>query len=280
MPLETKHGAGCAEFEALLMDALDDPAQLTGARRESFDAHRRICSICGPLFADVKAGRDWLRSLEPVEPPAYLMHNILIATSGVASTRSAVIAGARRTTPFGERVREWWDSWFAPVSAFVRQPRFAMSFGMIFFSFSMVLSIAGVKPADLARVDLRPAAVRHAYNDAQIKVVKYYDNIRFVYEIESKVRELKRATAPAEPGPQPQKENRTNDTSGQPNQRQDRNYSQEQGQSVLAELEVHSDPIPSQQAASLEPRATNELLLARSAQLEARSCTSMNRRFV
>ena len=279
MPLETKHGAGCAEFEALLMDALDDPAQLTGARRESFDAHRRICAICGPLFADVKAGRDWLRSLEPVEPPAYLMHNILIATSGVVSTRSAVIAGARRRTPFGERARELWDSWFAPVSAFVRQPRFAMSFGMIFFSFSMVLSIAGVKPADLARVDLRPAAVRHAYNDAQIKVVKYYDNIRFVYEIESKVRELKRATAPAEPGAQPQK-NRTNDTSGQPNQRQDRNYSQEQGQSVLAELEVHSDPIPSQQAASLEPRATNELLLARSAQLEARSCTSMNRRFV
>jgi hypothetical protein len=166
------------------------------------------------------------------------------------------------------------------VAALVRQPRFAMSFGMIFFSFSMVLSLAGVKPADLARIDLRPAAVRHAYNDAQIKVVKYYDNIRFVYEIESKVRELKRATTPAEPGPQPQKENRKNDTSGQPNQRQDRNYSQEQGQSALAELEVHSDPIISQQAASLEPRATNELLLARSSQLEARSCTSMNRRFV
>ena len=35
--------------------------------------------------------------------------------------------------------------------------------------------------------------MRHAYNDAQIRVVKYYDNIRFVYEIESKLRELKRA---------------------------------------------------------------------------------------
>ena len=74
----------------------------------------------------------------------------------------------------------------------------------------------------MAKIDLRPAALRHAYNDAQIKVVQYYDNIRFVYEIESKVRELKRASTPAEPGPSSdsnsndQKENRKNDTSGQP----------------------------------------------------------------
>ncbi len=95
----------------------------------------------------------------------------------------------------------------------------------------------GVKPADVAKVDLRPSALRHAYNDAQIKVVKYYDNIRFVYEIESKLRELKRANTPAEPGPeQPQKDNRKNNTSGQPEQRQDRNYSQEYNQPVLAAL--------------------------------------------
>jgi len=79
-------------------------------------------------------------------------------------------------------------------------------------------------------------AVRHAYVDAQIKVVKYYDNIRFVYEIESKVRELKRANTPAQASPEQLKENRKNDTSGQPEQRQDRNYSQEYNQPVLAAL--------------------------------------------
>ena len=41
MPGEIKHGAKCAEFEALLMDALE--GQLTGARKESFEAHRRTC---------------------------------------------------------------------------------------------------------------------------------------------------------------------------------------------------------------------------------------------
>jgi hypothetical protein len=134
----------------------------------------------------------------------------------------------------GERAREWWDSYAAPVSAFVRQPRFAMSFGMIFFSFSLGLSVAGVKPKDVAKVSLRPAVVRHAYNDAQIKVVQYYDNIRFVYEIESKVRELKRANTPAEPAEQ--KQNPKDNTSGQPEQRQDRNYSQDYNQPVFAAL--------------------------------------------
>jgi hypothetical protein len=236
MPDETKHGMECAEFEALLSEALEGDGQLTPARKASFDAHRRVCGVCGPLFAEVQAGRQWLRGLEPVEPPVHMVHNILAATSGVFSTRSEAVTSAGGTTPFGERMRERWDSFFAPLTAFVRQPRFVMSFGMIFFSFSLALSAAGVKASDVARVDLRPSALRHAYNDAQIKVVKYYDNIRFVYEIESKVRELKRANTPAEPGPAEPKQDHKNDTSGQPDQRQDRNYSQDYNQPVLAAL--------------------------------------------
>ena len=191
----------CTEFETLLSDALDGDGRLSGARKESFEAHRRVCPVCGPLFADAQAGQQWLRSLalETVEPPAHLVHNILAATSGVASRRLVTAAADGRSTPFRERAREWWDSLFTPTAAFVRQPRFVMSFGMIFFSFSLALNVAGVKPSDVAKVDLRPSALRHAYNDAQIKVVKYYDNIRFVYEIESKVRELKRANTPRTP---------------------------------------------------------------------------------
>jgi hypothetical protein len=246
MPGETKHGIECTEFEALLSEALDNQALdgdgqlspgLTKKDRENFAAHRRVCGVCGPLFAEVQAGQQWLRSLEEVEPPAHLVHNILAATTGVLSTRSVTAAAGGRATPIGERWRERWDSFFTPVAAFVRQPRFVMSFGMIFFSFSLALNAAGVKPADVAKVDLRPTALRHAYNDAQIKVVKYYDNIRFVYDIESKLRELKRANTPAEPGPAEQKEERKNkNTSGQPEQRQDRNYSQEYNQPVQAAL--------------------------------------------
>jgi hypothetical protein len=170
-----------------------------------------------------------------------------------------------------------------------------MSFGMIFFSFSLALSVTGVKRADVAKIDLRPAALRHAYNDAQIKVVKYYDNIRFVYEIESRVREFKRATTPAEPGPKEQKENRKDNTSGQPEQRQDRNYSREENQTVLAglapsfELRASSYELKpascEPHAANYESKAISERLLAPSSQLVARSyppvvAVTMNRRLV
>ncbi len=57
-----------------------------------------------------------------------------------------------------------------------------------------------------------------------------------MYEIESKVRELKRATQPAEPGARPQKENPKNNSSGQPDQKQDRNYSKDDNQPMLAGL--------------------------------------------
>ena len=281
MPDDTKHGANCTEFEALLSDAIE--GLLTGAQKESFDAHRRTCAACGPLFADASAGREFLRSLEPVQPPAYLVHNILVATSGVLSTR-AVTTGAASATPRGERLREWWDSWFTPMAAFVRQPRFAMSFGMIFFSFSLALSAAGFKASDVAKLDLRPAALRHAYNDAQIKVVKYYDNIRFVYDIESKLRELKRNAAPAEQAPQqqePQPKDHKNDTSGQPEQRQDRNYSCEQNQTVMASVNGPSEAVSPMQSGGVERHSASELLLARSSQLEAHSSTlTTNRRFV
>ena len=67
--------------------------------------------------------------------------------------------------------------------------------------------------------------------------MKYYENIRFVYEIESRVQELKRATNPAEPAPKEQNnKERKNNTSGQPEQKQERNYSQGENAPVLASL--------------------------------------------
>jgi hypothetical protein len=121
-----------------------------------------------------------------------------------------------------------------PVFAVVRQPRFAMSFGMAFFSVSMVLNLAGVKVSDLRHVDLHPSAIVRGYHMTTGKVVKYYENIRFVYQIESKVREIKRATTPAEPAPTHEQHRKDNNTSQQPEQRQERNYSRGDNQPILA----------------------------------------------
>jgi len=233
MPGESKNGMQCIEFDALLTEALD--GTLVGAKLERFRAHANVCSTCGPLFAEVDAGRRLLLSLEEVEPPTRLLANILASTSGLDTAR---IRGdqvvAPRQPSFTERVREWLQPALSPVFGVIRQPRFAMSFGMAFFSVSMALNVAGVKVSDIRHVDLRPSALVRNYHTTTGRMVKYYENIRFVYEIESKVREFKRATTPAQPAPNQEQPHRDNNTSGQPEQRQERNYSQEENQPVMA----------------------------------------------
>lgn len=216
MPEAGKNGMQCAAFEALLSDALD--GTLIGVTLEEFQGHARHCAVCGPLYQEAEAGHRWLKSMAEVEPPANLVRNIMLATTG-------------------ERL-SWWQraksSFVLPVIAVARQPRFAMSFGMAFFSLSVVLNVAGVKLADVQNVDLRPSAIKRTYFETTGKVQRYYKNMRLVYEVESRVREIKNATTPEGPAPKQQEKEHKDNTSGQPDQHQERNYSQGENQPVLA----------------------------------------------
>jgi hypothetical protein len=233
MPGETNNGMQCNEFEAVLFDALDQ--KLRGGALERFRAHARACSKCGPMFSEVEAGQHWLKSLTQVRPPANLVNDILAATSGIQSYRLQSGVAAQPQTPLGERIREWADSLLTPAWGTVRQPRFAMSFGMAFFSLSVALSVAGVKPGDLKQADLSRTGLRRTYYTTSARVVKYYENIRLVYEIESKVQEIKKVAQPAAPKEDKERErNHKNNTSGEPEPRQERNYSRDENQPVLA----------------------------------------------
>src|ERR1700722_3134562 len=241
MPDLTNNGMPCHEFDGLVTDALD--GVLTGLQLDRFQAHARTCSSCGPLFAEVEAGRNWLEDLTEVELPAGLVNSILASTTGVDSQRLRVNVSAPqpRTSQLGaswwERVQASISGAMQPIWATVRQPRFAMSFGMAFFSLSVGLSVLGVKPADLRQVSLRPAAIRHTYYNTQARVVRYYENIRLVYEVQAAVRGIKRNLAPAEPRSNeaaPEKKDHKNDTTQQPEQKQERNYSQRENNLILA----------------------------------------------
>jgi hypothetical protein len=245
MPDQTKNGMQghelfCSDFDGLLSDALD--GVLTDPRLNAFHAHARSCSVCGPLFAEVEAGRNWLKGLTEVEPPASLVTNILASTTGVDTQRLRVNVSAQQPqVSWLQRVQAWASGAVQPVWGTVRQPRFAMSFGMAFFSLSVALSVLGVKPADLRQISLRPSAIRHTYYNTQARVVRYYENIRLVYEVESRVRELKRNVAPAEPRSNesaPAKKDRKDDTTQQPEQKQERNYSQTDSNIILARVPV------------------------------------------
>ena len=234
MKEKENNGMQCSEFDALLSQAID--GTLSGERLTAFEAHGRVCQLCGPLLREAEAGHSWLKSLPEVEPRADLVTNILLRTSGVVPSRSHVPAGTTTVT-WMDRLRDWAGMIYSPVVAAARQPRFAMSFGMAFFTLSVSLSLAGVRLSDLRHVDLRPSAIRRCYYETSGRVVKYYENIRFVYQIESRVREFKRATTPVEPAPEEKdKRHRNDNTSGQPEPRQDRNYSQGASQVILASL--------------------------------------------
>src|SRR5215469_687753 len=226
-------GMQCSEFDALLSQAID--GTLSGARLMAFEAHGRECKLCGPLLQEAEAGRSWLRTLEEVEPPLELVNSILLATSGVHPARNR---DARQT--WLGRIKDLAGLILSPVVAVARQPRFAMSFGMAFFTLSVSLSLAGVKVSDIRHVDLRPSVIRRTYYETSGRVVKYYENIRFVYEIESRVEQFKRATAPPEqPREQPnnnQRKENKNNSSGQPEQKQERNFSQGEGNLIYASL--------------------------------------------
>src|SRR3954453_15849845 len=94
MPDHTINGMQCNEFDLLLSDALD--GVLNGAGLDRFEAHARACKTCGPLLAEADAGRQWLKGLTEVEPPASLVNNILASTTGVDTKRLRVTAPVRQ----------------------------------------------------------------------------------------------------------------------------------------------------------------------------------------
>jgi hypothetical protein len=220
-----KTGMQCAEFEALLADALD--ATLHGATLASFEAHQKSCPACAAMYQEAAAGMHWMKELEEIEPPRNLVHNILSQTIGALPepTKQVVVSGEGWMGKLKQRI--------SPILAPVMTPRFAMSFGMAFFSLTMLANVAGLRVADLRHVDLSAKGLQKAYYSTEARVVRYYENIRLVYEIESRVRDLRRAATPDK-----QEENNTpkNPSKGesQPQERKYQNYSRDGSQPLLA----------------------------------------------
>src|SRR5581483_2790656 len=178
----------CAEVEAVLADALD--GALHGPTLAAFEAHQHGCEPCRSMVEEARAGMSLLRGLDQAEPPRNLVHNILAQTIGALPSEHAI------AKPRGESRLEKLKSRLVPMFAGVATPRFAMSFGMAFFSITMILGIAGFHFADLRHWDLSSKGITRAYYDTEARVMRYYENMRLVYEIESRVRDLRHAATP------------------------------------------------------------------------------------
>jgi hypothetical protein len=229
---ELQNGMQCAEFDALLTDALD--GALSGPKLVRFNTHKSGCKACSEMFAEAEAAMNFLRALPELDPPAGFAERVLLATSGVPAK-----AQVEDSRSWLERVRDSIRPKFRPVWTTVMQPRFAMSFGMAFFSITLILNVVGVKVTDLKTADLRPSSMIRNYYETSGRLVKYYENIRFVYELETRVRALQKAAETPEkktdPNTDPNKDRNRTKQGNEPEQQQNNQiYSFDDSRNVLA----------------------------------------------
>src|ERR1022692_4239088 len=226
MPSENQSGMQCVECEGLLAEALD--GALHGSTLAAFEAHQQSCTACRTMVEEATAGLHWLKELDEVEPPRHLVHNILAQTIGALPSEHAVIS------PRGEGWLDKVKGRLAPIFAPVATPRFAMSFGMAFFSITLLLSIAGLHISDLRRLDLSSKGIAKTYSSTQARVIRYYDNLRLVYEIESRVRDLRRVATPEKQPEEPAPKNPPKNDNQQDEDRTNQNYNRDANQPELA----------------------------------------------
>jgi hypothetical protein len=190
----------CGEWETLLADALD--GLLTPEDEARFAAHKAVCPACAALYDEARKGREWLEFLSPEpEPPAGLLEKILAKTGPGHATwvePLPVAAGVGTVPDFMPPV--WQQPGFMTRMRHAMQPRLLMTAAMAFFSIALTLNITGFTLANvhitaIKLSDLRPRTVRayleRQWTMASVPIVRYYDHLRFVYEVESRVRALR-----------------------------------------------------------------------------------------
>jgi len=188
----------CGQWETLLADALD--GLLKPEDEATFAAHMAVCPACTALFEESRRGREWLEflSTEP-EVPAGLLDKILAQTGPGQVEGYGLVAGASDVLPARATTLPAWQrpGFMGQVRRFA-EPRLLMTAAMAFFSIALTLNLTNVRITSLRLSDLRPAAIRsfmeRRITMASTPIVRYYDHLRFVYEVESRVREFRRST--------------------------------------------------------------------------------------
>lgn len=167
----------------MLCDYLDAEAgraaPLGSARKLDIERHMEACAGCADLARDAGAAVRFMERAADVEPPPELVTRILFELP--QRTRHARLASASGS---------WLRGWLAPVL----QPKFVMGMALTVLSFSMMAQCAGVRVPQLRPADLAPSKVWAGLEDRIQRTwdrgVKSYHSIRFVYELQSRLREL------------------------------------------------------------------------------------------
>jgi anti-sigma factor RsiW len=181
----------CAQFEIALCDYLD--GTLAAAAKAEFDQHLAACAACAELARDAGAALSFIERVADVEPPPELVTR-LFAIAQLPEAKTRVRSGIR--------------GWFQRLVQPMLQPRLVMGLSLTILFFGMMARCAGIPGRRLSPADLDPARVWAGVEDkvqrGWERSVKFYENLRFVYQIQTRLREWREqqeqdaATAPAE----------------------------------------------------------------------------------
>ncbi|MDX2270238.1 MAG: zf-HC2 domain-containing protein [Bryobacter sp.] len=166
----------CQQVDELLCDYVD--GTLVGDQRLALERHAAECMACGEYVADVAGSAQFLSRVADVEAPRELITRILHETP--------------KPTPLLAKLspQSLVRRWLAPLL----QPRLAMGMAMTILSFSMIGKFAS-PTKQLTAADLDPARIVRnidtTLHRAWDNAVKYYDNLRLVYEIQSAIDDIK-----------------------------------------------------------------------------------------
>ena len=168
------------EVENLASDYLE--GQLDLERKSQIDEHLLSCGQCHEMLADLREVLKLCAETEDIEPTPWLVKRILLAT-------------------IGERK----PSWTERIALFFRplhQPRLAQVVAMAVFSLSILINAFGLDVRRLNLRDLNPRNWAHqAYRSSHLlfaRAEKFYYDLRVVYEIESRIRQLQSQPADAQ----------------------------------------------------------------------------------
>jgi anti-sigma factor RsiW len=162
----------CADVEILICDYVD--GTLGPAEKGEVLRHLAQCPACAELARDSAAAVRFMETAADIEPPPELVTRILF--------------DAPWSKPKSSKARSWLRALLSPIL----QPKYAMGLAMTILSISVlaqwVAPVKQIKPSDL-----RPTAVWAGLEDRAVRTwartVKFYENLKFVYQIQTTLRE-------------------------------------------------------------------------------------------
>lgn len=205
--------------EAMCPEAVD--GTLSEAERRIFERHVAGCASCSKELEEAQRGAAWLGMLKghAPEPPAALLAKILAGTTGSPASRTVEASAPERPTMWSGQelgdspvssapplipVRQAAPAW--ALSSVLRstlrvfriengraalQPRLAMTAAMAFVSIALTLNLTGVRLKNLRASSFTPSGMRRAVTDASASAARSFQNLRVVYQVESRVSELR-----------------------------------------------------------------------------------------